>query len=92
VIRQGSATKPETEMQTEQLWMEPDTEVAHTDQPVVIRQKPATVITGTGMRFDNSADTMQLFNRVHVHYERPPVVNRTTSPDQATDTERANKR
>jgi len=92
VIRQGSATKPETEMQTEQLWMEPDTEVAHTDQHVVIRQKPATVITGTGMRFDNSADTMQLFNRVHVHYERPPVVNRTASPDQATDTERANKR
>jgi lipopolysaccharide export system protein LptC len=88
VIRQASATKPETQMQTERLWLEPDTEVAHTDQPVVIRQKPATVITGTGMRFDNRADTMQLFNRVHVHYERPPVASNLASPAQASNTER----
>lgn len=73
VIRQGTAVKGEMQLQTERLLLEPDTETAHTDLPVTIRQKPATVITATGMHFDNKANTVQLFNRVHVHYERAPL-------------------
>lgn len=72
VIRQGTATKAEMQLDTERLWLEPNSEIAHTDLPVTIRQKPATVVTGTGLRFDNKANTVQLFNRVHVHYERVP--------------------
>jgi lipopolysaccharide export system protein LptC len=76
VVRQGTIQKGEMQLQTERLTMEPDTEIAYTDLPVTIHQKPATVITGTGMRFDNKAETMQLFNRVHVHYERAPVATK----------------
>ncbi|KQT33204.1 MULTISPECIES: LPS export ABC transporter periplasmic protein LptC [unclassified Methylophilus] len=72
VIRQATAEKGEMQMLTEKLFVEPDTDIAYTDLPVTIHQKPATVITGTGMRFDKKSETMQLFNRVHVHYERAP--------------------
>ncbi len=80
VIRQGTLAKPEMQLQTEHLTLEPDTDLAYTDLPVTIRQQPATVITGTGMRFDNKAGTMQLFNRVHVHYVRAPVAAKAASP------------
>ncbi len=80
VIRQATAEKGEMQLQTEQLTVEPDTDIAYTDLPVTIRQKPATVITGTGMRFDKNAETMQLFNRVHVHYERAPVAATASKP------------
>ena len=70
VVRGATATKGEMELETERLTIEPDAEVAHTDLPVVIRQQPATVITATGMHFDKKSETIQLFNRVHVHYER----------------------
>ncbi|MEZ0209528.1 MAG: LPS export ABC transporter periplasmic protein LptC [Methylophilus sp.] len=72
VIRQATAEKGEMQVLTEKLFVEPDTDIAYTDLPVTIHQKPATVITGTGMRFDKKSETMQLFNRVHVHYERAP--------------------
>lgn len=74
VTRQATATKGEMRLQTDKLSIEPDKELAYTDRPVVIRQLPGTLITATGMSFDNKADTIQLFNRVHVHYERAPVV------------------
>lgn len=80
VVRQATADKGEMQLQTERLTLEPDIDVAHTDLPVTIRQQPATVITGTGMRFDNKAGTMQLFNRVHVHYERAAVLAKGRSP------------
>jgi lipopolysaccharide export system protein LptC len=72
VTRQATAEKGEMRLLTEKLFVEPDTDIAYTDLPVTIHQKPATVITGTGMRFDKKSETMQLFNRVHVHYERAP--------------------
>lgn len=70
VVRGATVDKGEMRLQTEHLAIEPDKEVAHTDQPVVIRQEPSTVITGTGMYFDKNAEIVQLFHRVHVHYER----------------------
>lgn len=80
VVRQGTAEKGEMQLETERLLLEPDADVAHTDLPVIIRQKPATVITATGMRFDHKADTVQLFKRVHVHYERAPIVANAAHP------------
>ncbi len=84
VTRQGTATKGEMQLQTERLWLEPNKDIAHTNLPVTIRQKPATVITATGLRFDNKASTVDLFNRVHVHYERAqPPVARASRPATA---------
>jgi lipopolysaccharide export system protein LptC len=79
VIRQGTADKGEMRLQTEQLFVEPDTDIAYTNSPVTIHQEPTTEIKGTGMHFDKKAETMQLFNRVHVHYERAPMVTNTTA-------------
>ena len=73
VIRQATAEKGEMQLQTEKLTIEPNADVAYTDLPVVIRQQPATIIRGTGMHADKKANTIELYNRVHVHYERPPV-------------------
>lgn len=84
VIRQGTPSKGEMQLTTDQLTLEPDQEIAHTDRPVVIKQQPATVITATGMTFDNKASTIQLFNRVHVHYERAPNPGKTTTPAKTT--------
>ena len=70
VVRGATEKKGEMELRTERLTIEPDAEVARTDLPVIIRQQPATVITATGMHFDKKSETIQLFNRVHVHYER----------------------
>lgn len=84
VTRQGTASKGEMQLQTERLWLEPNNEIAHTDLPVTIRQKPATVIRGTGLHFDNKANTVQLFNRVHVHYERArPAAASASRPARA---------
>jgi lipopolysaccharide export system protein LptC len=73
VVRQATAEKGEMQLKTEQLFVEPDTDIAYTDLPVTILQQPGSVVTGTGMRFDKKSETMQLYNRVHVHYERAPV-------------------
>ncbi len=78
VVRQAYANQGEMQLSTQKLIIEPETEIAHTDQPVVIRQLPATVITATGMRADHKANTVQLFNRVHVHYQ-PARVSPATS-------------
>ncbi|MDP8566489.1 LPS export ABC transporter periplasmic protein LptC [Methylophilus aquaticus] len=84
VIRQATPTKGEMQLSTDQLTLEPDREIAHTDYPVVIKQEPATVITATGMTFDNKASTIQLFNRVHVHYERVPSAGKTASSTRSS--------
>lgn len=83
VIRQATASKGEMQLQTERLSVEPNTEMAHTNSPVVIYQKPATVITGTGMVFDKNAETMQLFNRVHVHYVRASTAIKPVQKNQS---------
>ena len=49
----------------------PNQDIAKTDSPVVITQAPKTVIHATGMIYDKNHQTVQLLNRVKVHYERP---------------------
>lgn len=71
VVRQATAGKGEMEFQTSRLTVEPDKEMASTQSEVTILQKPGTVVKAKGMIFDKNSNTIQLFNRVHVHYERP---------------------
>lgn len=56
---------------TEYLHIQPDEEIARTDQPVSILQEPRTVIRATGMEYNKKLRTVKLFNRVRVHYEKP---------------------
>lgn len=84
VFRSATATKGAMALETEALTIEPDQEVARTTLPVVIRQQPATVITARGMRFDKRAETIELFNRVHVHYERAKATVQTTQKAKKT--------
>lgn len=86
VMRTATETKGEMTLETERLIIEPDKDVAHTQSPVVIRQKPATVIHATGMYFDKRAETIQLFNRVHVHYERATPSPQRTAAGRAQKT------
>ena len=71
VVRSASKEKGEMVMLTQFLNVAPDTEIATTDQPVVITQAPATVIHGTGMIFDKKQRTVKLLKQVRVHYLSP---------------------
>ncbi|MGZ8251661.1 MAG: LPS export ABC transporter periplasmic protein LptC [Methylophilaceae bacterium] len=71
VVRQATAEKGEMTMLTQSLKIYPQKELATTDQPVVIRQAPKTVIHATGMIFDKKQKTVTLLKKVRVHYENP---------------------
>lgn len=71
VVRQASAGKGEMQVLTEKLVISPNKELATTSSPVLIKQAPKTVIRAKGMVFDKKNQTIKLFNRVKVHYERP---------------------
>ena len=71
VTRQAFDGKGEMQISTEKLVILPNQDIAKTDAPVVITQAPKTVIHATGMIYDKKHQTVQLLNRVKVHYERP---------------------
>lgn len=71
VTRQAFDGKGEMQISTEKLDILPNQDIAKTDAPVVIMQAPKTVIHATGMIFDKKHQTVQLLNRVKVHYEQP---------------------
>ena len=75
VNRKSEIADKDMVLTTERLTIEPDSGTAHTDLPVVIHQKPATVINANGMTFNNQTNITQFFRRVHVHYARatPPA-------------------
>ena len=74
VVRQAFEGKGEMQLLTEKLVILPNQDLATTKSPVIIKQAPKTVIHATGMVFDKKNQTIQLFNRVKVHYERPTAV------------------
>ena len=76
VVRQAFEGKGEMQLLTEKLVILPNQDLAITKSRVVIKQAPKTVIHATGMVFDKKKQTIQLFNRVKVHYERPAVKTR----------------
>ena len=74
VTRQAFDGKGEMQISTEKLVILPNQDIAKTDAPVVITQAPKTVIHATGMVYDKKHQTVQLLNRVKVHYEPPTGV------------------
>ena len=73
VVREAFADRGEMTLLTEYLDVVPDTGIATTDRPVVIKQAPKTVIHGTGMIYNKKKQTMTLLKNVRVHYERPAL-------------------
>jgi len=71
VVRQAFEGKGEMQVLTEKLTILPNQDLAKTNSPVVIKQAPKTVIHATGMVYDKKKQTLQLFKRVNVHYEKP---------------------
>lgn len=71
VVREAFGDRGEMTLLTEYLHVTPDTGIATTDRPVVIKQAPKTVIHGTGMIYNKKKQTMTLLKDVRVHYERP---------------------
>lgn len=71
VTREGTPTSAEMTLLTDRLTIQPNKEVAFTKSPVTILQKPNTVIKSNGMVLNKNMQTLQLTNRVHVHYQRP---------------------
>jgi lipopolysaccharide export system protein LptC len=85
VVRQAFEGKGEMQVLTEKLTILPKQDIAKTNSPVVITQAPKTVIHATGMIFDKKNQTVQLFNRVKVHYERPVLPVAKTQRKQPLD-------
>lgn len=71
VIREAFGEKGEMQVFTDKLTLFPNQSLAKTDQPVVIKQAPKTVIHATGMIYDKKKKTMKLLKHVNAHYERP---------------------
>ncbi|ABE48410.1 LPS export ABC transporter periplasmic protein LptC [Methylobacillus flagellatus] len=80
VVRPAFGDRPEMTLTTEYLRVEPDREVASTDQPVVITQGPKSVVRAVGMVYDKKNQTIQLNKRVRSHYERPPAKRASSKP------------
>jgi lipopolysaccharide export system protein LptC len=74
VVRQAFEGKGEMQILTEKLIILPNQDIAKTDSAVLIKQAPKTVIRAKGMVFDKKNQTIKLFNRVKVHYERPAPI------------------
>jgi lipopolysaccharide export system protein LptC len=71
VVRQAFKDRGEMTVLTEYLNVTPKSDIATTDKPVVIMQAPKTVVHAIGMIYDKKQRTVQLLNKVRVHYERP---------------------
>lgn len=92
VVRPAFGDRQEMTLTTEYLRVEPDSEIASTDQPVVITQGPKSVVRAVGMVYDKKNQTIQLNKRVRSHYERPAAGKRTSSkPKAASKTSTANR-
>jgi lipopolysaccharide export system protein LptC len=91
VVRQAFQGKGEMQVLTERLLILPDEELATTNSAVLIKQAPKTVIRAKGMVFDKKNQTVKLFNRVKVHYERPAPVPVKASKSATTKTKTSSK-
>ena len=80
VVRQAFKDRGEMTVLTEYLNVTPKSDIATTDKPVVIMQAPKTVVHAIGMIYDKKQRTVQLLNKVRVHYERPETPVPLTAP------------
>jgi lipopolysaccharide export system protein LptC len=86
VVRQAFEGKGEMQVLTEKLVILPNQELATTNSTVLIKQAPKTVIRAKGMIYDKKNQTVKLFNRVKVHYERPAALPAKASKSATTKT------
>lgn len=86
VTRQATAEKGEMQLLTERLFLEPNKDIARTDEPVTITQAPKTVIQGVGMLFDKKNQTLTLHSRVKAHYEKPAPIEVSPKTNTKTNT------
>lgn len=77
LVREAYADRGEMTLLTQYLKVTPDSGIATTDKPVVIKQAPKTVIHGTGMIYNKKQQTIQLLNNARVHYVRPAVTKKS---------------
>ncbi|MCB5190165.1 LPS export ABC transporter periplasmic protein LptC [Methylobacillus arboreus] len=84
VVRPAFGDRQEMTLTTEYLRVEPDNEIASTDQPVVITQGPKSIVRAVGMVYDKKNQTIQLNKRVRSHYERPAAASKPRPANRAT--------
>jgi len=71
ITRAPYAEKQEMTLETEYLNILPDEDLVLTQEPVVIRQAPKTVVYANGMVYEKKKLTLTLLNKVRAHYEKP---------------------
>ncbi len=73
ITRAPYAEKQEMTLETEYLNILPDEDLVLTQEPVVIRQAPKTVVYANGMVYEKKKLTLTLLNKVRAHYEKPVI-------------------
>lgn len=71
LVREAGQDQPEMTIDTERAVVLPDTEIARTDRPVVVR-RGADRLTGTGMEFNNAARTLRVDSEVRASFTPGP--------------------
>lgn len=92
VVREAFGDRGEMTLLTEYLHVTPDTGIATTDRPVVIKQAPKTVVHGTGMIYNKKKQTVTLLKNVRVHYERPAPSKRARTASKGKAATKASPR
>jgi len=77
VLRPGYKERGDMTVATEYLKVFSKTEIATSDQSVIIKQSPSTELRGIGMIYNKNENTLKLLKNVHVHYLRPGLVHNT---------------
>lgn len=71
LVREAGEGEPEMTIETEQALLLPDSEIARTDQPVVV-QRGEDRLTGTGMEFNNAARSLRVHSQVRASFTPGP--------------------
>jgi lipopolysaccharide export system protein LptC len=70
MVRAGDRAQPELRIETDQVTLLAQEDIARTDRPVKILYG-ASALTGTGMEFDNASRTLKVLSRVHGVWAAP---------------------
>lgn len=79
--RQPYDDRPALDVNSDELILLPDEDVAYTDSPAVVVNGKSTMV-GTGMRYDNGSRTLQVFSAsdVRISAEDSSAASRSQSP------------
>lgn len=71
LVREAAEGQPEMIIETDQATVLPDSEIARTDQPVVVRRGEDR-LTGTGMEFNNVERSLRMDSQVRASFTPGP--------------------